>query len=272
MINLMRIEELLKKDRYQVFLLTCPATLPFSFAAHPWFVVNDTKTVLRYGISWQHTLIRKEYAEGCLYKYGGDLEAGVPVTPIFQDVFPQIWHGRLMGYIEGSEDSPAARMAEVIENSLRTYPYVHAYSVFGPNSNTYAQWVLDHFPEPPLQLPWNAFGKEWGYSGIVTKGSKLARSLGYPTLNIPFTDLHVSGIYAGKTRLKGKEYESALFVNHKRRLLEAHLLGFTGDAYGEKVRMRLVEKIRDDRYFEEEIALKEAIKKDVEKVRNYFTR
>ena len=37
----MELEKLLNKDKYQVFLFTCPAIMPFSFAVHPWLVVNN---------------------------------------------------------------------------------------------------------------------------------------------------------------------------------------------------------------------------------------
>ena len=65
----------------------------------------------------------------------------------------------LVKMIEGDEHSAAARMAEFIASSPQKYPHCHNYSQVGFNSNTYAQWVLNHFPDSGMRLPWNAFGK-----------------------------------------------------------------------------------------------------------------
>lgn len=63
--------------------------------------------------------------------------------------------------IEGDEGSLAAKMAEFIERSPETYPFKNQYRFRGPNSNTYAQWILNHFPETGMALSWNAFGKKY---------------------------------------------------------------------------------------------------------------
>ena len=72
---------------------------------------------------------------------------------------------RLLGVVEGGEGSLAARMATIIENSPQSYSCCEKYSITGPNSNTYAEWVLDRFPECGLRLPWNSFGKRWTIDG-----------------------------------------------------------------------------------------------------------
>src|SRR3989338_7205702 len=69
------------------------------------------------------------------------------------------WKAKLMGYIEGSENSTAQKIIEFIENSEKIYLYCFKYSFFGPNSNTYIQWVLDKFPEFNVKLSWNFIGK-----------------------------------------------------------------------------------------------------------------
>jgi len=71
------------------------------------------------------------------------------------------WRARLEGYIEGVEGSLAHRMAAFIDQSKTTYPHIGRYVLLGPNSNTYPAWVLAHFPEANLRLPWNAIGKNY---------------------------------------------------------------------------------------------------------------
>ena len=55
-------------------------------------------------------------------------------------------------------------MIKFIDNSKEIYPFREKYSIFGPNSNTYAEWVIDHFPESNFKLPKNAYGRY--YKGI----------------------------------------------------------------------------------------------------------
>ncbi|MBI5457830.1 DUF3750 domain-containing protein [Candidatus Kaiserbacteria bacterium] len=151
-----QLDGLLDKDKCQVFLFTCPATLPFSFSPHPWFIVNQKGTISRWEIFWWP---EKQWnlRWGHLHKDFYQPLEGIPLLFFLPRLlWPQ---HRLLGYIEGGDDSIAARMADTIMNSFRTYPYCHQYLLRGPNSNSYVQWVLDKFPDSGLRLPWNAFGK-----------------------------------------------------------------------------------------------------------------
>ena len=42
--------KLIKKDKYQVFIFTCPANAPFHFARHPWIVINEKGKLTRYEV------------------------------------------------------------------------------------------------------------------------------------------------------------------------------------------------------------------------------
>jgi hypothetical protein len=73
-----------------------------------------------------------------------------------------LWESvELLGYVEGDEQSIAGQMADLVESSPQAYPYCLKYSLLGPNSNTYVQWVLNQFPQSGLRLPWNCFGKNY---------------------------------------------------------------------------------------------------------------
>jgi hypothetical protein len=162
----MEFEKLLKSDKYQVFLFTCPAIMPFSFAVHPWFVVNNKGSLERFGVGrqggarWEvlHTARNNERNWGHLHL---NLLPPAQGTQIFSFTQRYSWKGNVSGLIEGGEGSLAQQMAERIESSPQTYPYCNTYSLKGPNSNTYVQWVLNQFPNSGLKLPWNAFGKSY---------------------------------------------------------------------------------------------------------------
>ena|SRR3989344_2641071 len=109
------------------------------------------------------------------------------------------------------------------------------------------------------------------YTGIVQKGMKRGHALGFQTANISLGDSRVSGIYAARVALEGKEYPAAAFADHGRGILEAHILDFSGDLYGKGITIELLEKIRDNKKFENDDTLRATIAEDVAKIRAYFS-
>ena len=109
------------------------------------------------------------------------------------------------------------------------------------------------------------------YRGIVQKGERRGTALGFPTANIPFAGDSLSGIYIGRTKLRGREYNSAVFIDQRRKILEAHFLDFPlEDLYGEEIEVELLEKIREHESFTYDEQLRVRIAGDIEKVRIYF--
>ena len=109
------------------------------------------------------------------------------------------------------------------------------------------------------------------YRGIVQKGTRRGESLGFPTANISLTDESVSGIYAARVWLEGHEYHAAVYADQRRKLLEAHLGKFKGgDLYGKEIKVELLKKIREDKRFDDENTLREAIAQDIQDVRDFF--
>jgi hypothetical protein len=161
-----RFEDAIVNDDYQVFLMVCPATLPFSFATHPWFVVNKKGTLFRSGVSWKlKSEMRPELFKGhpckeCSGYLHKDAQPPLKGCGVLPFSYSLTWRGRMVASICGED---ARRMIEIIEGAYTNYPHRNIYRLLGPNSNTYVQWVLDHFPNTALRLPWNAFGKACYY-------------------------------------------------------------------------------------------------------------
>lgn len=108
------------------------------------------------------------------------------------------------------------------------------------------------------------------FRGIVTNGDGHARVLGFPTINIAF-DAGFSGVWVGRVRVgEKKDYRAAVFADPIRHVLEAHLLDFSDDVYGEMVEITLQEKIRETKKFETDDELSAAIAADCVRVREYF--
>ena len=106
-------------------------------------------------------------------------------------------------------------------------------------------------------------------SGIVIKGGGQAKELGFPTANLKFSGNLDSGVYAGKVVYKNKTYIAAIFLGRSKKFLEAHLLEFSGDLYGEEIRIEVGEKIRGVINFLNNEELKKQIEKDIRNVYRY---
>lgn len=155
---------LVRKDIYQVFVMVCPATMPFSFAVHPWLVINQRGIVSRFGIGRYNTEESRRFfgthsCEECSGRLHKNAKPPFEGLEIFPSIHHTHWKGVIVGVVEGGAGSVAERMATYIEDSITSYPHRDYYSLLGPNSNTYVQWVLNSFPESNIKLPWNAFGK-----------------------------------------------------------------------------------------------------------------
>lgn len=109
-------------------------------------------------------------------------------------------------------------------------------------------------------------------SGVVVRGEKRGMALGYPTANIALVGSALSGVYAARVEVVGEAntYTAAVFADPARGLLEAHLLDFEGDLYGREIAVALIEKIRDAKDFDDDIALSAAIADDVARTRALF--
>lgn len=151
-------QKLVKPTGYQIFLFICPASVPFNFATHPWFVCVKNGEITRREVRFE--INNNNLAKGRHF-YINSLPpfSGINIIPFLMSKF--LWGAKLLGYIEGGENSMAKDLLNFIEKSKDTYPYHDKYLLWGPNSNTYVQWVLDHFPEFIITLPWNCFGRKY---------------------------------------------------------------------------------------------------------------
>ena len=107
-------------------------------------------------------------------------------------------------------------------------------------------------------------------TGVVQEGHRRGAALGFPTANIALEDKALSGIYTANVHVGDHTYDAAVYADQARGLLEAHLLDFSGELYGTAITVELLEKIRDSRNFEDDIALRAAIADDIARTREYF--
>lgn len=120
-------------------------------------------------------------------------------------------------------------------------------------------------------------GRAYALEGVVVRGRRLGRELGYPTANLKLLTPQLvprDGIYAGRLLhvRTGNVYTAAISVgvrptvDGKNRTIEAYLLGFSGSLYGEEVHLAFFHRLRDEQKFESLHALKEQMDRDVQQV------
>lgn len=143
-------ENLIDKEKYQVFIFYCPAYLPFNFFRHPWIVLNKKGEISRWEI--RH-YINKENQTYLFINNQSPFE-GINKTLFLKSK----WKANLLGFIEGDT---AFNVIDFIEKTKENYPYVNKYCGLGPNSNTYIQWVLNKFLEFNIKLSWQFIGKNY---------------------------------------------------------------------------------------------------------------
>lgn len=105
-------------------------------------------------------------------------------------------------------------------------------------------------------------GRPHEVRGTVVEGDRRGRQLGFPTANVAVateTCLPADGIYAGEFRgTDGVWRPSAIslgrrptfYENAEASLLEAHLLDFDGDLYGQAAAVRFVARLRGEQKFD----------------------
>jgi riboflavin kinase/FMN adenylyltransferase len=105
-------------------------------------------------------------------------------------------------------------------------------------------------------------------SGKVIRGKSRGSRLGFPTVNINLDKKIESGVYAGSVKIGNKTYRAGIFVNQEGALLEAHIIGFSRDLYGEEIEVNIGKKIRNVLKFKDEEKLKKQIEKDIKTISN----
>lgn len=136
----------------RVSLYKSKGNIPLQFAVHPWFVISKDGTETRWEVL--HQKHKSKTSWGYLHKNALQPKIGMQIVPLL----PFRWKGELVGEVSGTT---AEEIARTLEISPQTYPYKDIYSLLGPNSNSFASWVLTNAGVTTLTLPKNAFGKDF---------------------------------------------------------------------------------------------------------------
>jgi riboflavin kinase/FMN adenylyltransferase len=151
----------------------------------------------------------------------------------------------------------------------------------GPFSSSRAR---DAIAAGDLDEVGRVLGRPHSLSGTVVRGDERGRTLGFPTANLDEVTEMVpgNGVYAVRVeRFDGGpgQYTSlgggvtnvgirpTVRAGEARRTIETFVLGFSGDLYGERLRLQLVARLRPEKKFANLDELKDQIARDVAQAR-----
>jgi riboflavin kinase / FMN adenylyltransferase len=132
--------------------------------------------------------------------------------------------------------------------------------------------IRGHVKAGELEAAADLLGRPFEVDGVVVGGDRRGGTLGFPTANLrvdPTLLVPSYGIYAGA--VDDKRAAVSIGVNPHyggtERRIEAYLLDWEGDLYGDRLVVELWTRLRDERAFDSEAELIAQIARDVEQTR-----
>lgn len=122
----------------------------------------------------------------------------------------------------------------------------------------------------------NYLGRNYVITGKVEEGKKLGRELGIPTANLMLgsSKLPLHGIFSVKVQHEDRTLLGVASVGYNPTVenidipkLEVFLFDFDEDIYGETLHVEFIQKLRDEKTFDNLDALKTQMEKDIEEAR-----
>jgi len=122
-------------------------------------------------------------------------------------------------------------------------------------------------------------GRTYALDGPVVRGDQLGRKLGFPTANLDISGriLPPNGVYAVHAKAAGQSHRAVVNVGVRPTVtgklmqrVEAHLLDFDGDLYGQELEITFAQRLRDEQKFASLEDLKNQIASDIATARRWF--
>ena len=114
-------------------------------------------------------------------------------------------------------------------------------------------------------------GRAFSIQSPVLKGDGRAKELGFPTANLKPDKKRLPpfGVYSGRAKIQENDYPAIVNIGCRpsfepsETLVEAHILGFSGNLYDQILSLELEKFIRKEKKFSQLLDLKEQIKRDI---------
>lgn len=173
----------------------------------------------------------------------------------------------------GETHNFAVEIVESIEVALSDHQ-------IAPVRSSFIRWLIQHGRMADAAI---CLGRPYTLTSVVEQGEQRGRTIGVPTANLAADSLAEftipkHGVYAGVAKLAdGQTFAAAISIGTKpsfagdTQVIEAHLLNFAGDLYGQPITLHLSRWLRDQSPFPSLAALKSQLARDIEAVRTLGT-
>ncbi len=135
--------------------------------------------------------------------------------------------------------------------------------------------------EGRVNLARRMLGRPYGVEGRVVRGHERGRTIGFPTANLHPQNrvIPAGGVYVTATLIDSVWRRSITnigtrptFEDTAEPSIETHVLDWTGDLYGDVVRVRFLQRLRAEQRFASVAELQRQIDYDVTRAKAYFLR
>jgi riboflavin kinase / FMN adenylyltransferase len=132
-----------------------------------------------------------------------------------------------------------------------------------------------------VNLARRMLGRPYGVEGRVVRGAERGATLGFPTANLQPQNRVIprGGVYVTATLIDGQWRRSVTNIGTRPTFesaagssVETFIMKWSGDLYGDVVRVRFLHRLRDEKKFNSVDELKIQIKSDVVRAEEYFGR
>jgi riboflavin kinase / FMN adenylyltransferase len=215
---------------------------------------------------------------------GADVLCVIPFTPQFSrlppeqfvhDVLVEHLHAALVvvgenfrfGHKAAGDEALLERLGRTFGFGVEGAPLVTANgTVF---SSTYIRACVDAGDVSAAAV---ALGRPHRIEGVVIRGDGRGRQLGFPTANLlcgRYAAIPADGVYAAWLMWRGQRQMAAVSIgtnptfSGRERRVEAYLLDFDADLYGERVALDFVSHLREMRTYDAVAPLVAQIEQDV---------
>lgn len=124
-------------------------------------------------------------------------------------------------------------------------------------------------------------GRYYSFEGKIVKGVSRGRILGFPTANIEVENKYKliphNGVYVVECELNSEKVFGLMnigvrptFEDSNKVIIEVHLLDFEKNIYGEKIKVNLLKRLRDEKKFESKEELIYQIERDKKETIQYI--
>lgn len=161
---------------------------------------------------------------------------------------------------------------EFLKRSARCYGF--DFSVVTPvmmdETRISSTYIRQQLAKADFPLANRMLGRPYAIEGVVVKGDKVGRQLGFPTINVDTDNtLLPEGVFQTCVEVGGGRFHSITYVgfrptfNGKEKKVESHIFDFDRKIYGETVKIYFERQIRGEMKFDTEDGLIRQIHRDI---------